>query len=151
MEAIPAPSGGEAGKVLITSLYPRCVPLLRYEVGDEIFPGAQWPAGAGVHRFRAVAGRCNDYVRLPDGSAIHSEAFTHAMRSYPEVKGYQVVQRDSDIAIRILCAAPLPPTVRQGIQDKLARVHRLLATVPLSAVGQLETTIAGKTPMILKR
>ena len=151
VEAAPAESGRSGRKILVTSLYPRCVPLIRYEIGDEIIPDPGDASGLGVRRFTAVAGRCNDYVRLEDGAAIHSEAFTHAVRSFHQVKGYQIVQRDRDLAIRLLADEPLPQPVHDGIHANLARIHPLLAAIEVRRVPQLETTVAGKTPMVLRR
>ena len=53
----------------------------------------------GVTSFDRVVGRCNEYVELADGSQIHSEAFTHAVRSCPQIDSYQVVHSDGDTAI----------------------------------------------------
>jgi phenylacetate-coenzyme A ligase PaaK-like adenylate-forming protein len=151
MEAIPSAGEEQTGKVLVTSLYPRCVPLIRYEIGDEILLEPGQHVAVGLSRFRAVAGRCNDYVELPDGALIHSEAFTHAVRSSPEVKGYQVVQEPVGISIRILSTEPLSGPGRRGVLNKLGSIDGQLSNVKLVPVERLETTIAGKTPMILKR
>jgi len=150
METVPVAGNGDRKKVVITSLYPRSVPLLRYEIGDEIVLDPECPGQPSVGRFREVAGRCNDYVHLPDGARIHSEAFTHAVRSSSDVKGYQVVQNGDGVSIRILCGAPLSESAERGIQQKLGKIHRLLRSAPLIRVEHLETTIAGKTPMILR-
>ena len=66
VEALPV-AGTRRCRVLITSLYPRCFPLVRYEMGDEIeVEDTQSPA-EGVLRFRAVIGRCNDSIRWETG------------------------------------------------------------------------------------
>ena len=73
---------------------------MRYEIGDEVELGK----GAtdhefGVDMFQRVIGRCNDFVSLPDGSVIHSEAFTHAVRSCSSISGYQVVESGGDLRV----------------------------------------------------
>ena len=150
LEALPGPGGANTGRVLITSLYPRCVPLIRYEVGDEILLGEGSSETIGLGSFRQVMGRSNDYVSLSDGALIHSEAFTHAVRSFPAVSGYQVIQTGEEVAVRVLAAETLPATVEEGIKAKLGKIHHGLATVKIKRVPRLEGTIAGKTPMILK-
>lgn len=151
IEAAPAINSNGARKILVTSLYPRCVPLIRYEVGDEVLVDAEGAEAAGLSRFQRVAGRSNDYVSLPDGALIHSEAFTHAVRCFAEVRGYQVLQTGQDVAIRVLSDEPLPAVVEEGIRSRLGRIHHALSSAPIERVPRLDGTIAGKTPMILRQ
>ena len=56
VEALPV-AGTRRCRVLITSLYPRCFPLVRYEIGDEIEVEDTQSAAAGVLRFCGSHGR----------------------------------------------------------------------------------------------
>ena len=143
---------GESGRysVRVTSLYPRCLPLVRYELGDEIEVDAPVPALAvGLARFRKVVGRCNDYVPLPDGSRIHSEAFSHAVRPCPEVRSFQVVHGAQGIRIRFTADSPLGEAREVEIRERLRRIHPQLETVQLVRVERLPQTLAGKTRMVV--
>jgi phenylacetate-CoA ligase len=134
----------------ITSLYPRCTPLLRYEIGDEIDP---WPDSPriGLSSFRRVIGRCNDYVVLGDGRPIHSEAFTHAVRSCATIRAYQVVQTGPRIELRVLSERELATEEEDGVRARLGKIEPALARIEIVRSEALERTIAGKTPMILRR
>ena len=81
----------------VTSLYPRCFPLIRYELGDEIElePGEE---GLGVARFQSVKGRCNDTVALADGTILHSTTFSQAVRACPEISYFQVVDYQGSVS-----------------------------------------------------
>lgn len=143
-------TGGNGGKVVrVTSLYPRCFPLIRYELGDEIelAPGDN---GMGVLRFSRVLGRCNAYLELPDGTKIHSEAITHCVSSFGEIRSYQAVQTGHEIALLYTAAAELSPDAAQTVHIRLARIHPLLAHVRLERVDRLRQSVAGKTPMIIR-
>src|SRR5262249_7387116 len=84
----------------LTSLYPRSLPLVRYEIGDEVELAAGSPDHVvGLTRFERVLGRCNDYVSLRDGTLVHSEAFSHAVRPCAAIGSYQVVQRGDDVRL----------------------------------------------------
>ena len=108
-------NGLQNGKIIrVTSLYPRCFPLIRYEIGDaaQLFEGDN---GIGLTRFQKVIGRCNLSVNLKDGSIIHSEVFTHALRDCEGIIRYQVIQnKDSILQLPIftelfaVTVAPLP-------------------------------------------
>jgi phenylacetate-coenzyme A ligase PaaK-like adenylate-forming protein len=143
---------GGQHRLRVTSLYPRCVPLVRYELGDEIeLKSGAAERVASVLSFERVIGRCNDYVVLGEGSLVHSEAFTHAVRSCEEVLSYQVVQEDSDLRLLYTAERELDSTIQTDIRQRLARVHGELQGIRFERVGALHRTIAGKTPMILRR
>ena len=141
-----------AGYIIrVTSLYPRCFPLIRYEIGDEIvLHNTSQERLFGVTEFDNVLGRCNDYVELKDSSLIHSEAFTHAIRWCPEVVAYQVVQDKERICLNYIAKDTLSRATKEMILSKLKKVHPLLGEVEFVKVNELKRTIAGKTPMILR-
>jgi phenylacetate-coenzyme A ligase PaaK-like adenylate-forming protein len=139
-------------RLRVTSLYPRCAPLVRYDLGDEIELGS----GAAEHvpsvlGFERVIGRCNDYVVVGEGARIHSEAFTHAVRSCEEVLSYQVVQEDSALRLRYTAERELDSGQQADIRRRLAQIHDELEGTRFERVEALERTIAGKTPMVLRR
>jgi phenylacetate-coenzyme A ligase PaaK-like adenylate-forming protein len=149
LEAEPASGGRHT--LLLTSLRPRCFPLLRYEIGDEV--RLQDPSaghGIGLQGFEAVVGRCNEYVPMPDGARIHSEVFTHAVRSCEAVRSYQVVHGSGSVRILFTSAAPLGETDSGGILRRLSSVHPELADTTLERVGELRRSVAGKTPMVIQ-
>jgi phenylacetate-coenzyme A ligase PaaK-like adenylate-forming protein len=106
---------------------------------------------SSVLSFERIIGRCSDYVVLSDGSLIHSEVFTHAVRSCEEVLSYQVVQQDSDLRLLYTSERELDAAVQADIRQRLGRVHGELQGIRLGRVEALHRTIAGKTPMILRR
>jgi phenylacetate-coenzyme A ligase PaaK-like adenylate-forming protein len=142
------PSGGNV--VRITSLYPRCSPLIRYEIGDEINLYPDQPQ-IGVKRFARVTGRCNDYLLLADGSRIHAEVITHAVRSYHEIRGYQAVQDDSGTKLKLLLSSSLSPDISQSIRYRLGLIHKELADIAIEPSSRLYQTIAGKTPIVVRK
>jgi len=148
IEALEEGSGG--GKVVrITSLYPRCFPLIRYEMGDEVELDTDKPS-FGVERFERVIGRCNDYLVLKDGSRVHSELITHAVRSCKNIMGYQALQTGAMIRLSVTSPMELLPEVVEGIKYRLGKIHLELASVPVERVAQLYQTVAGKTPIIVR-
>jgi phenylacetate-coenzyme A ligase PaaK-like adenylate-forming protein len=142
---------GAHHRVLVTSLYPRCTPLVRYDLGDEIAlaPGSA-DRVSSVLRFERVVGRCNDYVQLADGFTAHSEVFTHAIRGCAGVRSYQVVHGDRALTLLYTATDDLPDSEVRAIRERLGRVHPELALIALERVAELRRTIAGKTPMVVR-
>lgn len=147
---LEAERSGEGHHLLrVTTLTPRCFPLVRYELGDEIEPedprqDHEW----AIARFRRVIGRSNDYLPI-DGSLIHSEAFAHAVRPCPLVRGFQVVKRGNALRIRYTAEADLDPRSTEEIKERLRRIHPSLGGAILERVGRLPQTVAGKTRMVI--
>jgi phenylacetate-coenzyme A ligase PaaK-like adenylate-forming protein len=145
-------SDGSAGHtVRVTALYPRCFPLVRYELGDEIDLGEAAPTFVlGVDRFERVIGRCEDYVRLPDGFVVHSAAFTHVARSLPQITGYQVIQSNDSVRLTYTATGPVTDEQVAGIRERLTKIHPWLDNAKIVAVERLHQTAAGKTRLVIK-
>lgn len=88
---------GAAGKILVTPLYNRALPLLRYEVGDTgmLLPG-RCPCGRGLPLVRPTLGRSVDYLRLPDGNTVAPYSLTCAVEAIEGMRQYQFVQTEPD-------------------------------------------------------
>lgn len=144
-------ASSSAPQVRVTSLYPRCFPLVRYELGDEIeLCDDETNLAIGIGSFKRVRGRCNDHVLLRDGTVVHSEAFTHAVRSCGEISGYQVAQSGASLSINYTATENLTAEQLAEIRSRLARAHPQLAHVEIKRVERLRQTIAGKTRMVIK-
>jgi phenylacetate-coenzyme A ligase PaaK-like adenylate-forming protein len=148
---VEAERRGKRWSLRITALVPRCVPLLRYEIGDEVElqPGAPDHV-VGLTGFERLVGRCNDYLELDDGARIHSEAISHAVRACAGIRSYQVVQQGRTLLLHYTAPETLPADQAAGLVERLRRIHPGLAEAGLERVPALRQTVAGKTPMILR-
>jgi phenylacetate-coenzyme A ligase PaaK-like adenylate-forming protein len=136
----------------LTSLYPRSLPLVRYEIGDEVELADGAPDHViGLSRFERLIGRCNDHVVLTNGALVHSEVFSHAVRPCGSVRGYQILQEGSALRLRVTPPGALSAEEEAGLRGRLAKVDPELAAIALERVDSLHQTVAGKTPMIVRR
>jgi len=146
--------GGEgptANEILVTSLYPRALPLMRYALGDlaEVAPGDI--EQGSLMRLRRVMGRCNDIVTLPNAAVVHSEAFTHCVRDIPEINAFQVViGKGAWPRIRYAASADLPDGTKAEIRRRLSCVHEGLEGTAFERVDDIALSIAGKHQMVVK-
>lgn len=144
-------TGVTGGKIIrVTSLYPRCFPLIRYEIGDEIEPAAG-EEGLGVARLQTVKGRCHDTVTLADGTILHSEAFSHAVRPCPEISYYQVVDDKGTSSLNYMAPEPISDGQMLLIRQRLSKIHPSLTNIEIKRVNKLEQSIAGKTKMVVRK
>ncbi|MER2510896.1 MAG: hypothetical protein ABTQ25_00490, partial [Nitrosomonas ureae] len=77
---------GERGRVVVTDLFNRAMPLIRYDTGDIAVMSQ-----AGL-AFEDVEGRATDFIYSTAGSLISPHAITNLMWKYSELKQFQFVQ-----------------------------------------------------------
>jgi phenylacetate-CoA ligase len=128
--------------LLITSLYQRYLPLIRYQVGDAV-ERPDLAAHGHVMRFEAIAGRLNDVIVLGTGDAVHSVAVFHCVHQ-EKVHNIQMVLRDEGIEICLVTSEPDRAAMEGRIRARLAQVHPALATARFTYLEDLETNRAGK-------
>ena len=85
--------GQPADKVLLTNLYNRTQPLIRYEVTDAMTVVAgTCGCGCAHRRIADLAGRTDAYFVYADGVAVHCIGILSVLLSDPEVVELQVTQ-----------------------------------------------------------
>jgi phenylacetate-CoA ligase len=132
-----------AHPLLLTSLYPRYLPLFRYRVGDAIRDPVLLEHGH-VRRFGGLVGRVNDVITFEDGYSVHSVAIFHCIHQEPTVHNIQMLVRDDGIEIRLISSAPQETAVIGRIRQRLAQVHAPLAMARIVFVEDFLTNRAGK-------
>lgn len=150
VEGIQQDSGEH--KVLVTSLFPRATPLVRYELGDtvQLYDSLSSERHVlGVKDFVRVGGRCNYGIRLADGTFFHSEVFTHCIRDIEVVEAFQIVQEGERITVEYIARRDILKEEEGAAHDRFSKVDTRLRAVAFRRVDQLRKSPAGKTPMII--
>ena len=150
MEAVPS---GRLGifSVFVTKLIPAKIPLIRYQLDDEILlRNGPTHAIFPLMEFDSVVGRCNEYVETSDGSRLHSEAFTHAVKDEEDVLSYQLLVDEKNLTLFLLVNGPLRLGLEKRIRKRLISIHPELAKVTIAKSSQLKQSIAGKISWIIR-
>jgi phenylacetate-coenzyme A ligase PaaK-like adenylate-forming protein len=148
LEAVPV--NQTDAKLLLTALYPRALPLIRYDIGDIV--QSYDTDGNSAVGFARVLGRDNDLIDIGDGAHVHPVALIHCIQSTSGVLGVQVVQElDKSLSIRIMCSAPLSVDADAAIRQNLSTLDPQLRNCKIAYTEQLEQTLAGKTRWVVKR
>lgn len=77
---------GEEGRVIVTSLYNKAMPFIRYELGDRIILTNKWVNGYRV--IEKVVGRVNDVAVLPSGKKSPGLTFYYISKALLESGGF---------------------------------------------------------------
>lgn len=139
----------ETGRILLTSLYPRAFPLVRYELGDII--GNCKKNNHSVYAFEEIKGRNNDSLMLDENTLIHSEGITHAIKFSNEITSYQIrYTKDFIYTIYVKSNSKLSPMDIEQIRERLIQVDYRLSKLEIKQVDKLKQTVAGKTTWLME-
>jgi phenylacetate-coenzyme A ligase PaaK-like adenylate-forming protein len=131
------------GAALVTSLYQRYLPLIRYRQGDALGDVSRLKHGH-VASFQSLQGRLNDMVELSDGTTVHSVAVFHCTHQEPAVLNIQMVLEDSGPRILLVTKEKIDTELEGRIRHRLGQITPLLAQARIERVEDLVTTRAGK-------
>jgi len=139
----------ETGRILITSLYPRAFPLIRYELGDIISKCNK--DENSVYSFKEIKGRDNDFLMLNENAPIHSEGITHAIKFSEEIIAYQIrYTEDAKYTIYVKSDNYLAKEDFDEIRNRLSQIDKRLEKLEIKQTDQLKQTIAGKTKWLIE-
>jgi len=87
-----AAAPGEIGRIVVTDLHNRAMPIIRYDTGD-VGAFAMTENGApDQHRLAVVEGRRLDRIYDADGRPVSSFIFYKSIWKYPAVRQFQLAQ-----------------------------------------------------------
>jgi len=100
----PVAAGTPAHHVLVTNLFNRTQPLIRYRLDDQM-TAASAP-GNSAHQHASLSGRTDDYLRL-DGVLVHPLTIRSALLRHPMVTEYQVFSRSGELRVDVVANGPI--------------------------------------------
>jgi phenylacetate-coenzyme A ligase PaaK-like adenylate-forming protein len=131
--------GERSAKVYLTNLFNQALPLIRYEITDEvtILP-EPCPCGSAHRRVADIQGRLDD-VFVYDDRRVHPHVFRSALGRHPGVVEYQVRQTADGARIAVRCGAPVHlDRVAAEVADALAQLGVSDPVVEVTGVERLE-------------
>jgi phenylacetate-CoA ligase len=125
------PPGTLGDKILITNLSNQVLPLIRYEMSDQVeWTTGPCPCGCRLPRIRTVAGRVEHLLNLPgtgeSRARIVEEYVDDIVGRLERVAKYQVIQETPDrLTVNVIVRAPAPwDEVRRSVIDALESCFR---------------------------
>jgi putative adenylate-forming enzyme len=145
-----AVSPGEVGaKVLVSVLFSRTQPLIRYELSDHVrLIDGMCPDGLPFTLLGGIEGRQEDILTLA-GVSVHPNVF-HAVLEGVDVAGWQVI--DEGDRLRVLLARPASRVDRARVANDISAalqrigVHGIAVRVVI--VDEVPRTALGKAPLV---
>lgn len=137
---------GQMGELVVTDLYNRAMPLIRYRTGDMVrIEDASARSSTEWRRITAVGGRVVDLVYKMDGSRIAGEAIIMSLRTSGVRNKVQVVQNTPQLmTVKHLYSEAIPPEVQAAFQEKVNEVLGGPVTIEYVGVAELPYDKSGK-------
>lgn len=89
-------------QLLVSCLYDRAFPLIRYATGDNA--NIDLIQNSSVFFIKSIYGRTNDLLELrllKNNMQVHSEIFTHIIKSLERVESFKIIQYKKSLSIVI--------------------------------------------------
>lgn len=142
----PVPAGVRSHKVYVTNLFNPLMPLIRYEISDEVTLLDEPCACGSVHRRIAdIEGRNDDTFVYGRGVSVHPHLFRSILGREPVISEYQVRQTRAGAEITVCAEGPFDvESLSRELQDALARLGCPEPTVTVTAVDSIPRLATGK-------
>jgi phenylacetate-coenzyme A ligase PaaK-like adenylate-forming protein len=141
----PVAAGERSAKLYATPLFHRTLPLLRYEVTDEVtLLDEPCPHGSSFRRIARVEGRLDDCFTYDGGVRIHPIVFRSPLTRERNITAYQVRQREQGAAIQVLAGGSIDCTsLARSIEQGLTKAGLAEPRVSVEQVASIERTHHG--------
>jgi phenylacetate-CoA ligase len=140
------PAGQLSAKVYLTNLYNPVLPLIRYELTDQVcLLSGPCPCGTALARIHEVQGRLEDLFGYGPGLQVHPHVFRSVLGREPAVIEYQVRQTATGADITVVTDGPVDTgRIGQQVATALSRLGLPDPVVTVGAAAALERTATGK-------
>lgn len=149
----PVHPGTTGARLLVTVLFSRTLPLIRYEMSDTVRLGGRGClCGRSFSILEGIEGRIEDVLQLPGTAGkvnVHPIVFHHVLDQAGSA-GWQVIQEPS--GLRVLLAGLAPGASTEGVRSAVAGALKdagvVDTPVDVQLVEHLERTALGKAPFV---
>ncbi len=141
----PVEPGERSAKLYVTPLHHRTLPLLRYELTDEVtLLREPCPHGSAFRRIARVEGRLDDGFAYPGGIRVHPIVFRSPLTRRSAISAYQVRQTPRGAEISLVSRAGCDDdALAREIEAGLAAVGLSDPRVTIEQVDRIERTRHG--------
>jgi phenylacetate-CoA ligase len=137
---------GQMGRVVVTTLENRLMPLVRYEIGDyAVASDGRCGCGRTLPTIERIIGRGINLFRLRNGRLLSPWDMVEVVRCYREFRQFQLVQEELDrYVINFAAEVPIAVKVEEEIRAKFAKILGIEVTVTYERVAEVPRTSSGK-------
>lgn len=142
---------GQEGEVILTSLWNRTMPFIRYRVGDRAALGGSCSCGRGLPVLKKLSGRDDDLVVLPSGRirSLRSLNITRTFALHEKTLSFMLIQENEGLFVvkSVPCGKGLSEKDKKQIEDRIKAgclgeevsvEFEEVSAIPKAATGKLQ-------------
>jgi putative adenylate-forming enzyme len=150
----PVPAGTVGAKLLVTVLFSRTQPLIRYEMSDRVARSTETcDCGLPFPLLSTIEGRAEDVLQLPSAAggnvSVHPNVFHRVLEPLP-AREWQVVQERE--RLRVLVVEPRSDVVledvRRAVEASLQQAGVASTPIAVELANAVTRTALGKAPLV---
>lgn len=142
----PVPAG-EVGRVVVTDLFMRQMPLIRYDTGDLATAAVDNRVSIGVSALEALEGKTADVIFDTRGERVAPLSVLVAFKDFKGVRQFQFAQVSGGVyALRI---SPESADIDTGMEAKLRTILGADARIRIERMSNIPTQSSGKRPIVI--
>jgi phenylacetate-CoA ligase len=134
------------GRIVVTLLSNRALPLIRYDLGDiGVRTRKSCICGVNTPLLQTVLGRSSDFILAPSGRLIHGEYFTHVFYGRRTIRQFQFVQESrTRYVVRLIPNGDLTAAQLEDIRQEIMAVLGSVADVRFEFTEHIPPLPSGK-------
>jgi phenylacetate-CoA ligase len=138
---------GSRGRVVVTDLTMRKMPLIRYDLGDLAIAGKPVPEILGVTSIASIEGKITDMITDAKGRAVSPHAVLVALKKVRGVRQFQFAQTGTRrYELRL---SPETTVVAAGMQETLRDILGVDAEIVVRRMPEIPALPSGKRPVVV--
>jgi phenylacetate-CoA ligase len=141
----PVPPGVRSDKLYLTALINPTLPLIRFELTDQVtFLDTPCPCGSAHQLIADVEGRLDDAFTYPGGQVVHPHVFRSLLGRDRRIVEYQVRQTPAGAEVLVVGDPADPAALGRALARELAALGLPDPAVEVRLVDRPEAQATGK-------
>lgn len=140
----------EDGKLLVTSFTTRCMPLIRFDIGDMIEvdnSSKPCPCGSKMPAVKQIIGRSTDYLYSPERGKVTVSNISNVVKYLQGIRKLQIIQNDNDysLIVKYISDVELEKELEYELRYRLGNKIK----ISYERVDEIKASKNGKFKMII--
>ena len=137
---------GERGEVVVTNLWNKAMPFIRYKLGDiGVLSDELCPCGRTLPLMDVVEGRLDDFIVLPSGKIIPPGAVVPLFFKLPHIEQFKVIQYKKDaVTVQVVPGQQYSDAVEKTLVHQLGTVFGEPVTITVEKGETINQKARGK-------
>ena len=146
VEAAPNLPAG-MGRVLVTDLLNRSMPLIRYEIGDlaTLDSDMRCPCGRSLPLIGNIQGRTSDFLRLPSGRMIAGPSLALLAADMRDVRQVQFIQADpAHVTLKVVAGTGYSQRTEEELRRRMLPYLEQESSLTIVTADSIPSEPSGK-------